>query len=67
MTKKLITLSINQKLMKINFGDVRRVISKKPRKYPQIPDFDPELRSLKESQKLKELDHYKAETDASQC
>jgi hypothetical protein len=39
MTKKLITLSLNEKLLKINFSDVRKVFSRKLKKCPRIPIF----------------------------
>lgn len=40
MGKKLITLAISGNLIKFNFNDVKKIISKKPRKYPNIPYFD---------------------------
>jgi retron-type reverse transcriptase len=40
MTKKLITLNIEQKSFKINFADVKKVFSRKPRKCPKIPVYN---------------------------
>lgn len=40
MGKKMISLSINEKVIKLNFDDVKKIISRKPRNYPNIPYFD---------------------------
>lgn len=63
MAKKLITLSMNQKLLKLNFSDVKKVISRKPRKCPNIPYFD-KFYCIKEEQKTEEIEDYKEETSA---
>lgn len=41
MAKKMITLSINHKLVKIDFIDIRKVHSRKPKKFPKIPSYNP--------------------------
>lgn len=40
MGKKMITMSINEKTIKLNFNDVKKILSRKPRKYPNVPYFD---------------------------
>ena len=46
--------------MKLNFNDVKKVISRKPRKYPNIPYFD-SLNLMKNQQKTEEIEDYKEE------
>ena len=39
MAKKLITLKIEQKMVKVNFSDIRKVYSKKPKRVPILPQY----------------------------
>jgi len=39
MAKKLITIEINGKFLKVNFQDISHIYSKRNVKPPQIPNF----------------------------
>lgn len=54
MVKKLITVAINEKLIKVNFADIRRIISRKPVKYPKLPHFSDSL-ALKNEGRTEEI------------
>jgi hypothetical protein len=41
MTKKMIALSIDSKTTKINFNDIKKVYSRKNKKLPPLPFYNP--------------------------
>lgn len=57
MTKKMITLLIDSKTSKINFNDVKKVYSRKNRKLPLLPFYDP-LSVKTDQQKTQEVEDY---------
>ncbi len=66
MTKKMIALSIDSKTTKINFNDIKKVYSRKNKKLPPLPFYNP-LQTKNNRQKTQEAEDYMDKIDAQNC